>query len=1628
VTPDLASKFEGLRKNLLDLTRRNRLLNLRTEARSCLPVVDEMPEHVWALLVEEGRTMQFLAREEAPKGSPLSRPEAGEGGGGHSLPGPAGETLPGVGRATTPAGRPLEVPPAGEGSDDRMRAPGGGEGEETERAEEREHDEALPLAPLAEETAPSERHLDRRLQTLLEGEKLQTRLVHLAREARSALEEQGSSVLFLALGAVRWSEPGQSETTSLAPLLFVPVELERKNVRSRHALRLADEEILTNPSLVELARRFFRFDLPEAAIDESFDPGLYFEAVRKALEGVPGWEFTPAIHFGLFSFAKLAMYRDLDPASWPEGAPLHAHPVVRRLMGEAMDDGPAPDLPDPSELDEALPPQECFSVVDADSSQQSVILAAKAGLDLVVEGPPGTGKSQTITNIIAECLAAGRTVLFVAEKAAALDVVKRRLEKAGLGDFALELHSRRASKRAVLEELQRSLARAESGGRAAGADPAAVEETRRRLNGYAHDLHEPLGALGLSPFEAMARAVELDGVPEAAIALPGHFDWTRDALEAAQEELRSFERRLERVGEPAEHPWRGAGLAAAPLELRQQLVPALRRLAEAVERARARGAALAARLGAPPPSFAAGLETMLRDAATILAAPLLPAAALAGERYAARDPAEEAWIAAGERRQELRALWTPVFHEEAEQEEWEPLLRRRRADAGSLLRFLKPSWHRDTRVLRGLLRAPKLPGAREQVPLLEALRESASLRAPLAEGAKGRRERFAGCGDDFVRIRRMFEAALALKALIARRGAGAAETAAWATASDRGALEAAADAAREALAAADIAVATFLAILQAAEMDWFSGPWHEAPYDGLLARLDALPREMERLQDWIDYAAALRAGRSGRLAPFFAWALGPGRATARGRMEPIFLRQFHRLWADRALEEREALRGFRGSDHAAIVARFRAADRAWIEATRARVAARLLDRRPEPSQEAHRQSKLGIVKGEMKKKRRHMPLRRLFVLAGDVVQTIKPCFLMSPISVAQYLTPGALRFDTVIFDEASQVEPADAFGAVARATQAVLLGDEKQLPPTRFFEKLEGEGDGEVEGPAEAGDLESILSLGAVRFPQRNQRTLRWHYRSRHQSLIEFSNRQFYDSMLRIFPSPHTGREELGLVFRPVDDGVYLRGASRTNPVEAERVAEAVLAHARARPHLSLGVGAFSVAQQRAIEDELERILRGERDEALDRFFDPGATEPFFVKNLETIQGDERDVILLSVGYGRDHDGRLTMNFGPLNRDGGWRRLNVLVTRARRRCEVFSSIRAEEMRLGEATPRGVIALKEYLHMAEHGRFATAPVPAGGHDSPLEASVGEALRARGWEVHAQVGVAGFSIDLAVVDPERPGLYCAGIECDGATYHSTPTARDRDRLRQEVLEGMGWRIERVWSTDWFLRREAVLERLQARLEAGKGGGESALPLAEEVREPLPVAEPVPVPDEVVPYPRRAATPLGDQAALLALPEARLAERIGEIVAAEGPIHLDEALRALAARYGTRTSKQSRAAFDGGLERAMARGRMERRGDFLWPLPAPSPCVRHRGGDCSVTDPELIPPEEYAHALRLVLRREFGLPREALVARAVRLMGFARTGAKLSAALEAAVEELRGLGAIAEDAQGFLVLREA
>ncbi|NOT53749.1 MAG: hypothetical protein HOP18_04010 [Deltaproteobacteria bacterium] len=448
----------------------------------------------------------------------------------------------------------------------------------------------------------------------------------------------------------------------------------------------------------------------------------------------------------------------------------------------------------------------------------------------------------------------------------------------------------------------------------------------------------------------------------------------------------------------------------------------------------------------------------------------------------------------------------------------------------------------------------------------------------------------------------------------------------------------------------------------------------------------------------------------------------------------------------------------------------------------------------------------GLIEHELSKKTRHIPIRQLVRRAGKALQAIKPCFMMSPLSVAQYLPPGQMDFDLVVMDEASQVKPEDALGAILRGKQVVIVGDPKQLPPTTFFDQI-SDVEEEDEERIAAEETESILEIAQRTFANR---MLLWHYRSQHPSLIAFSNSQFYNNELLLFPSPYAQHDEFGIQVHWIEAATYKNSRNLT---EALAVAQAVRAHLIERPEVSLGVATMNSQQRDLILAEIERLQKadGRFDVALRQ--QEGRDEPFFVKNLENVQGDEREVIFISTTYGRDPDTqRVYQRFGPIARDKGWRRLNVLFTRARRRIELFTSLKANDIVLGENPSRGVAAFRDYLAFAETGHIGERGLDSGrSPDSDFEVDVATLLDAHGYQTEAQIGVAGFFIDIGVKDTQDPGTYILGIECDGATYHSAKSLRDRDRLRQEILEAKGWKIHRIWSTDWFKNRESEIQRL-------------------------------------------------------------------------------------------------------------------------------------------------------------------------------------------------------------------------
>nr|MDP9473679.1 DUF3320 domain-containing protein [Chloroflexota bacterium] len=744
-------------------------------------------------------------------------------------------------------------------------------------------------------------------------------------------------------------------------------------------------------------------------------------------------------------------------------------------------------------------------------------------------------------------------------------------------------------------------------------------------------------------------------------------------------------------------------------------------------------------------------------------------------------------------------------------------------------------------------------------------------------------------------------------------------------------------------------------------------------------------------------------------------------------------------WLDAVYREDDALRAFRGDEHEATIAQFREFDRRYISTLTRRIRRVLAGRQGRVS--AAHGGEPGLLRHEAGKRKRHIPLRRLFERIPNLLPTLKPCLMMSPLSVAQFLPADRYRFDIVVFDEASQVRPHDAIGAIMRGKQLIVAGDSKQLPPTAFFDRTAD--DGTIDDEQDLRALESILDgLGTKGMPSAG---LPWHYRSRHEDLIAYSNHHFYDRRLVTFPSPTAERSPArGVRLNYVPDARYedvrdkvLGTPVRVNRVEAQCVARLVMHHARTRPDESLGVVALGTNQREEVEEAIKqaRML----DQSLDDFFRPDKPDPFFVKALEQVQGDERDVIMISIGYGKNAQGMLSHNFGPINQDGGERRLNVLVTRARLQVIVVSSIRSADIDLARTNKLGPRLLKNYLDFAERGQIALEAETTGGdgeYESPFEEEVGEAIKRAGYIVHRQVGSSRFRIDLAIVDPRQPGRYLLGIECDGRTYHGSKTARDRDRLRQEILEGLGWKIHRVWSTDWIRRPERELDRVIARVEEllSRQEGDSDLEVpgatfSDEVQRVSPLQTGLGgVPETqivdgqgdvsvlvgrespkrlAVPY-RIAALRLDDFGDILAAPISLIADVVVACVEVEAPIHRDLLSRRVVTAWGyQRAGARIAARMEQAISVAVQQGRIKQQGGFLWPSLKIDVVPRGAASDGAIRDISHVADEEILRGITLVLEHAFSLTQDELVVQTSRLFGYQRTGSDINRRLREMVQ---------------------
>ena len=1185
-------------------------------------------------------------------------------------------------------------------------------------------------------------------------------------KATENFEERGLRTLFLAWGMATWTNE-RSTTVPAAPVLLRQADLTpRGRAEESFELVLADEWEI-NPTLLYALRQDFELDVEAGdlldLLDEggagSPDPTALFDRLAKAASMVPGFSIAPRVVLGNFSYAKWEMVKDIENGL----DALVASDLLCAIAGHAPAGQAIRDRQvrvEVSEPDRVAPKDE-FLVLDADASQSYVINAAVQGSDLVVEGPPGTGKSQTIANLIATLSARGKKVLFVAEKRAAIDAVVDRLASNGLADLVLDLHDGVASKRKLAQDLAKALANASSIGLP---DVAGVHQTlvRRRADLVRHDdaLHSPRQPWGLSVYQAQARLI---GIPDTQRSVQRLRSPELEALGAdSYEQARQMLREYVNMGglrlSVATSPWAAAlaaGTIPTPAEAQSALNTASGVSAHTWPQTSARLSNLLSECGLRPPqdvaTWSQALQLLDGVAATLnLFEPTVYSLPL----------------------RQLAAAMAPA------------------SKGGS--RFVGSMFNSGYRAAKKELRSCLKAG----------------VKAPSA---------------------RLLEAVTTAAAQAER----------WAQVSvDGGSPRLPSD-----LAGTEGAYGQLSNELRALGAYVGSDLEHVAS-EALSERLAALAADTETIFK-LPELTRLRTGlRRAGLADLV------DELTARNLDVDGALAALESVWIASILEHISindpAVGTFDGAAASRNVTEFATADKTHIASGPQRVRRAVAERITAVRDEYPDQSQLVTKQAALM--RRFMPMRDLYQAAPDVLGALKPCWAMSPLVVSQLL-PMQRCFDVAIFDEASQVTPHDAAGVIARADRVVVAGDPKQLPPTSFFSPSGGGvDDEEAEAALDTSllnDVESVLDQMAAILPAPiGTRTLGWHYRSQDERLIAFSNAQasLYDYGMTTFPGVGTD-DPIRHVHVPWRPGRPGEEDSASDEVKA--VVDLIADHARTHPQESLGVIAMGIKHANRIEEVLRRARQ--TDDLLDAFVTGEASaaarkDKLFVKNLERVQGDERDAIILTVGYTKSADGRMQYRFGPLNNVGGERRLNVAVTRARKRITVVSSFTSADLDPTKLRAEGAKMLGRYLAYAESGGTNLGDAVKEKPDlNPFERDVEAQLTKAGIPLIAQWGCSGFWIDYVAQHPSHPGRMVLAIECDGVTYHSSATARDRDRLRQEHLERLGWRFHRIWSTEWFRHRDNEITRAVAAYRTAVALSDSHLPSSPRMDEPDPILSP-------------------------------------------------------------------------------------------------------------------------------------------------------------------------------------------
>lgn len=1259
------------------------------------------------------------------------------------------------------------------------------------------------------ETVAGNEFKNNRICTFLDDEAMETALKNIARQAKQSFEENGCNTLYLALGFLRWYETDLSEKARYAPLVLVPIDLVKKSASRAYTIRVRDEDTQMNITMLEMLRQNFGIDItgldPLPSDENGVDIPQVFQIIRQAVMAKKNWEIEDMCFIGLFSFSQFIMWNDIRNRT----EDLKTNKIVASLMEGKMMWEPEETGYTQENIDEQVSPMDTAIPTSADSSQLLAICEAGKGQSLVLHGPPGTGKSQTITNMIANALYNGKTVLFVAEKQAALNVVKNRLEKLGLGPFCLELHSNKAQKRAVLDQLDKTL----DVGRIKKPEDYAAEaqrllEVRKSLNDFVTELHRQRN-FGMSLYDAIAMYEGFEGYKDRIkFTKEAVTDMVSDTHSKWQEAVRLLVAAGEEFGETKNSPFLRYQNSSYSMELRQKLTEDIDTYV----------------------SKADGLFNAYNDILEYLESD----GAFSYEDY--RGLAEILSFM-----QKVSVMLSPDVYKSLSEDKkkYTEAALNDGISASSQLNSILNAFDKavlaiDVRARKAAFKEnetkwflAKSMGEKKYVKELAVLAKNPSAisvtnlenyydvlieyhdtidRVKSQAGVLSQvfSEHWIGENTDYGVLKAAYDTAKMYSDMVSgiKINDNCKQNAAKKAASDKQGFKTAADTFisvfEDFMSMHNAFVANYKFVCEDLKG---SGKWLSATKDALLG----IKENVIKLKEWtvvLRQLEQLKAMGLSNVANSYYF----GNVTNED-VYSCFEAGLLSAIITKTIDESPVLISFSGAQFEESIKRFEELDKESQELTIKELVARLSEKIPNTTGGIAGSSEVGILQKAIKSGGRSMSIRKLFDSIKTLLRRICPCMLMSPMSVAQYIDPSFPKFDLVIFDEASQLPTSEAVGAIARGENLIVVGDPKQLPPTSFFSTNIVDEENE-----DKEDLESVLDdCLAISMPQRH---LLWHYRSRHESLIAYSNAKYYDNKLYTFPSPNDLESEVKW-FQV--DGCYDKGKTKQNRTEAEAIVAEItrrLKDEQLRKD-SIGVVTFSVVQQNLIEDLLNDAFVKEPE--LETIA-AQMHEPIFIKNLENVQGDERDVILFSICYGPDKDGNVSMNFGPLNRDGGWRRLNVAISRSRKEMQVYSTIRPEQLDLSRSSAAGIEGLKGFLEFAMRGKN-TLPVKNGSVQAKaagIEQVIAEKIREMGYDVKCNIGCSEYKIDIGVVNPDNPKEYLLGIMCDGSTYAGSSTARDRNILQPSVLKGLGWRLMRVWTLDYLDNKEKVLQAIKAEIE--------------------------------------------------------------------------------------------------------------------------------------------------------------------------------------------------------------------